>query len=164
MRTLRSYRYDYYLFTCQNLSIYLFVCLPIYLSRWYRRMDLLKGGELTMRGQPRSCSLPTYITVLICFYGNTVCPPPSTHTQQPAVTLTATGSTGALLQGLVKVITPVQVRKPCPSPVLVCTDTTPVVHSLACSFRCDVVCGTCTVIVMIHFLQVPHNKSLPLGF
>ncbi len=135
-RKLRNYRYNSYLFTFPNLSVYLSVsCLFVCLSRWYWKMYLLKGGVLRVSCQPMSCSVPPSITALISFYGNTVCLPPSTHTQQPAVMSTATGSTRAWLQGPIKVITPVLVRKPRPSPDTPGTDTAPVCshHQLGAS-------------------------------
>lgn len=76
------------------------VSLPMYLSRW--RMDLLQ--LMTVRCQEMRCSVPSAVTAPIYCYVNTVCLLPSTHTQRPPATSRATGSTGAWLQGPVKVV------------------------------------------------------------
>ena len=93
------------------LSLYLSVCLSHYTTRWYWRMNLLKGEQQTEMCQPMNCSIQLSIIALICCYDNTVCPLPSTHVQWPVVMSTAAGSTGAWLQEPVQVTTPDVIRE-----------------------------------------------------
>lgn len=74
-------------------------------------MGPLEGEWITVSRQPINCLAPLSIAALTSCYGNTVCLQPSTHAQQQAVTLTVTGSTEVWLQGPIKVITILAIKK-----------------------------------------------------